>query len=76
MAILYSVVARGTTILTKYASCAGNFAEVTEQILKKIPPENDRLTYSHGSYLFHYVCEDRIIYLCITDDVSTSNLYF
>ncbi|XP_044729960.1 vesicle-associated membrane protein 7 [Chrysoperla carnea] len=68
MAILYSVVARGTTILTKYASCAGNFAEVTEQILKKIPPENDRLTYSHGSYLFHYVCEDRIIYLCITDD--------
>ena len=22
------------------------------------------------SYLFHYICEDRIIYLCITDDVS------
>lgn len=23
------------------------------------------------SYLFHYICQDRIIYLCITDDVST-----
>lgn len=68
MPILYSVVARGTTVLAKYASCAGNFAEVTEQILAKIPPENGKLTYSHGSYLFHYTAEDRIIYLCITDD--------
>ncbi|KAJ8297728.1 hypothetical protein KUTeg_024259, partial [Tegillarca granosa] len=70
MPILFSVVARGTTVLSKYASCAGNFTEVTEQILGKIPPENSKLTYSHGSYLFHYICEDRIIYLCITDDTQ------
>lgn len=25
------------------------------------------------SYLFHYICQDRIIYLCITDDVSTGD---
>ncbi|KAL3879032.1 hypothetical protein ACJMK2_031346 [Sinanodonta woodiana] len=68
MPILYSVIARGTTVLAKYASCAGNFTEVSEQILAKIPSENSKLTYSHGSYLFHYICEDRIIYLCITDD--------
>ncbi|CAL1530860.1 unnamed protein product [Lymnaea stagnalis] len=68
MPILYSVVARGTTVLAKYASCAGNFTEVTEQILMKIPQENSKLTYSHGSYLFHYITEDRIVYLCITDD--------
>ncbi|XP_046674325.1 vesicle-associated membrane protein 7 [Homalodisca vitripennis] len=68
MPILYSVVARGTTVLAKYASCPGNFAEVTDQILTKIPPENGKLTLSHGSYLFHYICEDRIVYMCITDD--------
>ncbi|XP_054266162.1 vesicle-associated membrane protein 7 [Macrosteles quadrilineatus] len=68
MPILYSVVARGTTVLAKYASCPGNFAEVTDQILTKIPPENGKLTLSHGKYLFHYICEDRIIYMCITDD--------
>ncbi|KAG8541560.1 hypothetical protein GDO81_028696 [Engystomops pustulosus] len=68
MAILFSVVARGTTILAKHAWCGGNFLEVTEQILAKIPSENNKLTYSHGSYLFHYICQDRIIYLCITDD--------
>ncbi|KAJ9590718.1 hypothetical protein L9F63_016234 [Diploptera punctata] len=68
MPILYSVISRGITVLAKYASCAGNFAEVTEQIMAKIPPENAKLTYSHGSYLFHYICENRIIYMCITDD--------
>jgi vesicle-associated membrane protein 7 len=71
MPILYSVVARGITVLAKYASCPGNFTEVTEQIIAKIPPEDSKLTYSHGSYLFHYICEDRIIYMCITDDVSS-----
>uniref|UniRef100_A0AC11DQ76 Vesicle associated membrane protein 7 n=1 Tax=Ovis aries TaxID=9940 RepID=A0AC11DQ76_SHEEP len=86
MAILFAVVARGTTILAKHAWCGGNFLEVTEQILAKIPSENNKLTYSHGklldgsnhtslppmvfvpSYLFHYICQDRIVYLCITDD--------
>ncbi|XP_029324478.1 vesicle-associated membrane protein 7-like [Mus caroli] len=68
LAILFAVVARGTTILAKHAWCGGNFLEVTEQILAKIPSENNKLTYSHGNYLFHYICQDRIVYLCITDD--------
>lgn len=69
MPLLYSVVARGTTVLARYATCAGNFAEVTEQILTKIPPgESGRLTYSHASYLFHYVAETGVVFMCITDD--------
>ncbi|TKC33693.1 hypothetical protein EI555_010610, partial [Monodon monoceros] len=51
MAILFAVVARGTTILAKHAWCGGNFLEVTEQILAKIPSENNKLTYSHGNIL-------------------------
>lgn len=74
MPILYSVVARGTIILAKYAACVGNFEEVTAKILAKIPPENDKLTYSQGPYLFHYICEDCIIYMCITDDVRIKNI--
>lgn len=68
MPILYCVVARGGTVLSRYASCAGNFAEVTEQILQRISPETPKLTYTHGSYLFHYIVTDGITYLCITDD--------
>lgn len=71
MPILFSVVARGTVVLAKYATCAGNFTEVTEQILSKIPPHDDKLTYSHGNYLFHYIAENKLVYFCITDDVST-----
>ncbi|KAK9509477.1 hypothetical protein O3M35_006787 [Rhynocoris fuscipes] len=69
MPILYSVIARGTIVLASYATCPGNFAEVTQQILAKISPEDGKLTLSHNSYLFHYICENGIIYLCITDDV-------
>lgn len=70
MPILYSVITRGPTVLAKYAECVGNFAEVTEQIIPKIKLDDHKLTYSHGNYLIHYICENRIIYMCITDDVS------
>jgi vesicle-associated membrane protein 7 len=70
MPILFTVIARGTTVLAKYAACAGNFSEVTEQILAKIPPADSKLTYSHMSYLFSYIKENNVTYLCITDDVS------
>jgi vesicle-associated membrane protein 7 len=73
MPILYSVISRGTTVLARFASCTGNFVEVTEQVLSQIGVENSKMTYSHGSYLFHYLSEDRIIYLCITDDVSSQD---
>uniref|UniRef100_A0A0A9XVK9 Vesicle-associated membrane protein 7 n=2 Tax=Lygus hesperus TaxID=30085 RepID=A0A0A9XVK9_LYGHE len=68
MPMYYSVIARGTIVLASYATCPGNFTEVTEQILSKIAPEDDKLSLSHNSYLFHYICENRIIYMCITDD--------
>ncbi|XP_053696141.1 vesicle-associated membrane protein 7 [Sabethes cyaneus] len=68
MPILYSVITRGQTVLAKYAECVGNFAEVTEQIIPKIKLDDHKLTYSHGNYLIHYICENRIIYMCITDD--------
>ena len=38
--ILYSLISRGTSILTRQASCAGNFAEVTDQVLAKISHGN------------------------------------
>jgi len=68
MPLLYSVISRGTTVLARFANFAGNFSEVTEQVLAQIGPDDSKMTYSHGSYLFHYVSEDRIIYLCISDD--------
>ena len=70
MTVLFSVISRGTTILAKCATCPGNFMEVVELILPKIGLQDSKLTYAHGDYLFHYVTEAGVIYLCITDDVS------
>jgi len=68
MPLLYTVISRGNTILCKYADCVGNFSEVTEHLISKIQLTNHKLTYTHGSYLFHYICADKLIYMCITDD--------
>ncbi|XP_067948253.1 vesicle-associated membrane protein 7-like [Watersipora subatra] len=68
MPILFSTVSQGVVVLAKHATCSGNFLEVTEQVLGKIRTPNEKLTYAHGKYLFHYISEDRIVYLCITDD--------
>ena len=76
MTILFSVISRGTTILAKCATCPGNFMEVVELILPKIGLQDSKLTYTHGDYLFHYVTEAGVVYLCITDDVSCIHHYW
>lgn len=46
MPLLYSTVARGTTVLAKHASCSRNFQEITEHILLKIDPGNQKMTFT------------------------------
>lgn len=41
-------------------------------IVKHSGTPQKQYSFKSFSYLFHYICHDRIIYLCITDDVSTS----
>ena len=55
MAILYTVIARGSTVLAQFASCAGNFSEVAYQILSKLSEENSKMTYSHGRYAITFM---------------------
>lgn len=70
MPILYSTVARGTTVLAKYTDCVGNFPEVTGLVLNTIELRNNKCTYTNGPYAIHYICQDNIIYMCITEIVS------
>ncbi|CAB3234813.1 unnamed protein product [Arctia plantaginis] len=68
MPIMFSAVAKGALVLSKFASCSGNFTETIQQILPMIPPEDKKTTYSTGGFLFHYVSENKLVYFCITDD--------
>ena len=47
LGIIYSLIARGTTILAHHACCHGNFTEVAQQVLRSIAYESDRrLSYA------------------------------
>ena len=69
MAILYSVISRKNIILARYAGCIGNFAEITDLVLGRIDTDaRSKMTYQSGHYLYHYISEAGVIFLCITDD--------
>jgi vesicle-associated membrane protein 7 len=68
MSLIYGLVARGSVILAEYTDSSGNFTQVTQAILEKIPPNNSKLTYVYDRYLFHYICEDGLTYMCMADD--------
>ncbi|RHZ63262.1 hypothetical protein Glove_330g35 [Diversispora epigaea] len=68
MSLIYGLVARGSVILAEYTNSSGNFTQVTQAILEKIPPNNSKLTYVYDRYLFHYICEDGLTYMCMADD--------
>lgn len=76
MPLFYSVVARGMVVLAKHANYQGNFGEILEGVLIQIGPENKKQSLLHDRYLYHYICEDQIVYMCITDDVSLNINYF
>mmetsp|Transcript_7151 Transcript_7151/g.11540 ORF Transcript_7151/g.11540 Transcript_7151/m.11540 type:complete len:221 (+) Transcript_7151:78-740(+) len=75
MPILYSVVARGKCILAEYAesNLSGNYALVTQVLLGKIDLNSGdtKMTYSfNDEHLFHYLVQDGITFLCMTDKGS------
>jgi len=66
--ILYCVIARGTTVLARHASCVGNFAEISDLVLAKVRDHNQpKMTLTQGEFLFHYVSDDGVIALAIAD---------
>jgi hypothetical protein len=52
MPLVYSVVARGTTILAEHSmqGTTANFAKVIQRILEKIPPTDGRMSYVFEKY--------------------------
>lgn len=87
MSIIYSVVARGTTILAEHTSTSTsttNAPQVASLILDKITPEDSsKLTYVYGDHLVHYITTsgtseipDGVTYLCISSDTGGRRVPF
>lgn len=67
MPIYYCLVAKETnTILTEYTAYQGNFARYANELLPRVQPDTMK-TFELEDYLFHYVNENRISVMCMTD---------
>ena len=68
MPILYALIARGKTVLAEHALASGNFPTITRALLAKIPDADGCMSYVYDEYVFHYVVENHVTYICMCDD--------
>jgi vesicle-associated membrane protein 7 len=76
MTILYSLVARGKTVLAEYTFTSGNFPTITRVLLGKIEDRDGKMSYVYDQYVFHYIIENHIIYMCMCDDMDKRRIPF
>jgi len=77
MAILYALVARGSTVLAEFDAAHGNAKTIARQILEKIPGTGDsHVSYSQDRYIFHVKRTDGLTVLCMADDTAGRRIPF
>lgn len=75
--ILYSLIARGKTVLAEFTFTSGNFPTITRLLLGKIQTDRDgKMSYIYDQYIFHYMCCDHILYLCMCDESEKRRIPF
>lgn len=56
--LIYSFVARGTTVLAEYTAFSGNFSTIAVQCLQKLPANNNKFTYTCDRHTFNYLIDE------------------
>jgi hypothetical protein len=74
--IVYAVVSRGKTVLAEYTFTSGNFPTITRVLLGKIPEEDGKMSYVYDQFVFHYVVENKITFLCMADENAKRRVPF
>jgi vesicle-associated membrane protein 7 len=67
MTILYSLIARGQTVLVEFTENKGNFIQISRQILEKIPSNNTKVSYQYDNYMFHIQVDKGFTYFCMSE---------
>lgn len=67
MAIIYSLVARGESVLVEYTENKGNFQQISKQILEKLPSKNTKVSYQYDNYVFHIMVDKGFTFFCMSD---------
>uniref|UniRef100_A0A7S2WFM1 V-SNARE coiled-coil homology domain-containing protein n=1 Tax=Rhizochromulina marina TaxID=1034831 RepID=A0A7S2WFM1_9STRA len=76
MTLVYALCARAKTVLAEFTATSGNFPTVTRVLLSKIPPQDGKMSYVYDRYVFHYIVEGGITYLCMTTDTGKRRIPF
>lgn len=59
-----------------FNAATGNFPTVTRVLLEKIPVQDGKMTYVYDEYVFHYIVENGICYLCMSDEKNKHRIPF
>ncbi len=76
MTILYALVARKKTVLAEFTTTQGNFPTVTRVLLSKIPEHDSRMSYVYDKHVFHYIVDQGITFLCMSDENTKRRITF
>ena len=74
--IVYSLISRGKTVLAEHTFTTGNFTTITRVLLNKIKDTDSRQSIQYDDYVFHIIVEDRVTYLCMSEDKKSVNISF
>ena len=74
--IVYSLISRGKTVLAEHTFTTGNFTTITRVLLNKIKDHDSRQSIQYDDYVFHIVVEDRVTYLCMSEDKKSVHVSF
>jgi len=66
--IIYSFVARGTTVLADYTAYTGNFSTVAIQCLEKCPTDNSKFTFTCDRHTFNYTVDGGYTFLAVAEE--------
>jgi len=74
--LIYSFVARGSVVLAEYTAFTGNFSTIAVQCLQKLPPNNNKFTYTCDAHTFNYLVEDGFAFMVVADESIGRQLPF
>mmetsp|Transcript_11759 Transcript_11759/g.30108 ORF Transcript_11759/g.30108 Transcript_11759/m.30108 type:complete len:223 (-) Transcript_11759:113-781(-) len=74
--IQYALLARGTVVLAESSVVSGNANLVAHKILERLPPDDQRVSYSQDRHLFHILISGGLTYLCMADEGMGRRLPF
>ncbi|GLT99134.1 hypothetical protein SLE2022_165980 [Rubroshorea leprosula] len=70
--LIYSLVARGTMILSECTEFTGNFPAITAQYLQRLPSSNNKFTYNCDHHTFNFLVEDGYYKFALISSLSFS----